>query len=264
MTRSPTLRMVVSTLLTAALAGSCVSVEPPRLASHEGSWKPFIQRAKDYAKARQGVVAFGIVDEHEELRGHRLKDPAPAASVFKVMLLATYLRMPSVRDRDLTEKDKDLLGPMIRWSDNAAASEVLDIVGAKRVYNLATDADMRDFELRDPWGLSRTSARDQAPFMFRLEDYLPDRHEAYARHLLRTIVPGQRWGIPKVAPEGWTVYFKGGWGSGTGRVAHQVAFLEDGDRRIALAILIEHSPSHDYGTWTVRGVAKRLLGYYDA
>lgn len=49
--------------------------------------------------------------------------------------------------------------------------------------------------------------------------------------------------------------------STTGRVTHQVAFLENGDHRISLAILIEFSPSHSYGTWTVRGVAKRLLNY---
>jgi beta-lactamase class A len=118
---------------------------------------------------------------------------------------------------------------------------------------------MRDFELHSTWGLSRTSARDQAPFMFELERYIPDRHEDFARRLLATIVKGQRWGIPKAAPREWTVYFKGGWGSGTGAVTHQVAFLESGERRIAVAILTTNSPSHGYGTETVRGVASRLL-----
>jgi hypothetical protein len=263
-TRPTLARSLVTAAVAVSLAGGQVPVAVPASAVHEGPWKPFLQRAKGYAKARQGIVAFGIVDEHGTLRGHRLKDPAPAASVVKVMFLVAYLRMPSVRDRALTEEDKDLLGPMIRWSDNATASRVLDIVGPKRMYNLADDADMRDFELREPWGLTRTSARDQAPFMFRLEDFIPSRHEGYARNVLRHIVPGQRWGIPKVAPDGWTVFFKGGWGSGTGRVTHQVAFLEDGERRIALAILIEHSPSHGYGTNTIRGVAKRLLKYHEA
>jgi hypothetical protein len=252
-------------VLVVAIALFGAPAPPTFQTGHEGkSWQPFLERARDYAKARQGIVAFGIVDEHGKLRGHRLKDPAPAASLFKVMLLVTYLRMPSVRDRNLKEKDRDLLGPMIRWSDNVTAGRVLDIVGPKRINNLANDANMREFALRDPWGLTRTSSRDQARFMFRLEDFIPNRHEGYARNLLRHIVPGQRWGIPKVAPDGWTVFFKGGWGSGTGRVTHQVAFLENGDRRMAVAILIEHSPSHDYGTWTVRAVAKRLLKYYAA
>jgi hypothetical protein len=95
--------------------------------------------------------------------------------------------------------------------------------------------------------------------MFELERYIPSRHEAYARRLLASIVRSQRWGIPKAAPPGWEVFFKGGWGSGTGRVTHQVAFLEAGERRIAVAIFTENSPSHAYGTETVRGVAARLL-----
>jgi hypothetical protein len=38
-----------------------------------------------------------------------------------------------------------------------------------------------------------------------------------------------------------------------------VAFLEQGETRISLAILTEHNPSHRYGTATIRGVAARLL-----
>ena len=181
------------------------------------------------------------------------------ASVFKVMLLVTYLRRPAVRARELRAADRDLLAPMIRWSDNATATRVRDLVGSEAVHRLARDAGMRDFELHPTWGLSRTSARDQARFLFDLERYVPDRHEAYARRLLATIVKGQRWGIPKAAPPGWDVFFKGGWGSGTGRVTHQVAFLESGSRRVAVAILTEHNPSHAYGTATIREVAQRLL-----
>ena len=39
----------------------------------------------------------------------------------------------------------------------------------------------------------------------------------------------------------------------------QVALLESGDRRIALAILTDGDPSHHYGTETLRGIATRLL-----
>ncbi len=193
------------------------------------------------------------------MRGHAVSVGAPMASVFKVMLLVTYLRRASVRNRELRGADRALLAPMIRRSDNATATRIRNLVGAEAINRLARDADMRDFQLHSTWGLSRTSPRDQAPFMFELERYIPSRHEGYARRLLSSVVKGQRWGIPKAAPPGWDVYFKGGWGSGTGRVTHQVAFLESGERRIALAIFTENSPSHSYGTSTVRGVAARLL-----
>jgi beta-lactamase class A len=222
-------------------------------------WQPDVRAAVRFAGLRQGEIRFAVVDERGRLHGHRASVTAPMASVFKAMLMVTYLRRDSVRDRGLNDADRDLLAPMIRWSDNATATRIRDIVGAEAINRLGRDAGMRDFELHSTWGLSRTSPRDQAPFMFELERYIPDRHEAYARRLLSTIVKGQRWGIPKGAPGGWDVYFKGGWGTGTGRVTHQVAFLESGDRRIALAIFTEHSPSHAYGTDTVRGVATRLL-----
>jgi hypothetical protein len=77
--------------------------------------------------------------------------------------------------------------------------------------------------------------------------------------LLGSIVPSQRWGIADARPAGWALYFKGGWGSGTGWVDHQVALLKRGRRRIAVAILIRSSPRHAYGKETLRGVARRLL-----
>ncbi len=111
-------------------------------------------------------------------------------------------------------------------------------------------------------GQSQISARDQARFFHRYPRYLPKRHRRFARRLLASIVPWQRWGIADARPSGWRLYFKGGWGiedDGVGTVNHQVAFLERGRCRIALAILTEHNPSDVDGTETLRGVAKRLL-----
>jgi hypothetical protein len=62
-----------------------------------------------------------------------------------------------------------------------------------------------------------------------------------------------------VVPAGWTLYFKGGWGSGSGAVDHQVGLLARGDDRVSVAVLTVNSPSHAYGKATLRGVSKRLL-----
>jgi hypothetical protein len=119
---------------------------------------------------------------------------------------------------------------------------------------------MRGFKaVEDPWGDSLITARDQARLLLHYDRRLPTRHRAYALTLLRTIVPSQRWGVGRAAPQGWTLHFKGGWGSGTGRVDHQVALLTRGDQHVSLAILTSGDGTHAYGKRTLQGVAQRLL-----
>ena len=109
------------------------------------------------------------------------------------------------------------------------------------------------------WGLSRIDAADQARFLLHIDSFVALRHRAYAMDLLSTIAPSQRWGIARVRPPGWRLYFKGGWGSGTGWVDHQVALLTRGDERVSVAILTYLDGSHPYGKETLCGVAQRLL-----
>ena len=183
----------------------------------------------------------------------------PSASVVKAMLLVAYLRQPDVRHRRLREAERALLGPMIRRSDNAAASRVCNIVGTGGLARLARRTHMRHFHATRPWGLSTIDVADQTRFFLHIDRRIPRRHRAYAMRLLRSIVPAQRWGIARARPRGWALYFKGGWGSGTGWADHQVALLRRGRRRLSVAILITSSPSHAYGNETLRGISKRLL-----
>jgi len=248
-------------LLAPAPAGTNGLVE--RAASR--AWKPSVAGARRYARTRLGDVSFAIGGRRTRLRSFHGGRTAPAASTIKAMLLAAYLRQPEVRNRPLREDEKALLEPMIRVSDNAAGISVAEIVD-DRVERLARAAGMRDFEwVYEPgWlgGLSQISARDQARFMRRYERYVPGRHRRFGRHLLRSVVSWQRWGIASVKPQRWRLYFKGGWGiadDGVGVVNHQVGFIERGRCRLALAILTEHNPSTAYGAETLRGVAVRLL-----
>ena len=78
--------------------------------------------------------------------------------------------------------------------------------------------------------------------------------------VLASIVPSQRWGIPPERPPAWTIHFKGGWGSGTGLVAHQSALLRRDGLRLALSVLTRWNPSHTYGTTTIQGVAAQAAG----
>jgi hypothetical protein len=149
---------------------------------------------------------------------------------------------------------------MIRRSDNDAAGRVLGIVGPERLRGLAHRAGMRRFTpVIGIWGLSQIDALDQARYFLRIDSLVAPRHRDYAMKLLNTVTPAQRWGIARVRPPGWRLYFKGGWGSGTGWVDHQVALLTRGDERVSIAILTRSDGSHAYGEETLRGIAVRLL-----
>jgi hypothetical protein len=130
-------------VLTSAGAGAS-TVRPGAAA-----WRPHVAAARRYAQARLGEVAFAVIDQRGRYYGYRAVSTAPAASVFKVMLLASFLRM---RDkRGLPREDRALLAPMIRRSDSVAATEIRDLVGPRRIRRLARIAGMRDFEYREVW-----------------------------------------------------------------------------------------------------------------
>ncbi|HEY8302962.1 MAG TPA: serine hydrolase [Solirubrobacteraceae bacterium] len=230
-----------------------VKTPPPK------AWQPDVRSAIAYARTRGGEVSFAVRTAHGVWGWHPTRT-VPSASVLKAMLLVAYLDDPRVRDRPLTAADHRLIDPMIQRSDNVAASRVLEFVGPSGVYGVAARAGMRKFTL-DPtiWGLSRIDAIDQARFFLHIDSHVVARQRATAMHLLATVTPSQRWGIGELRLPGWRLYFKGGWGSGTGAVEHQVALLRHGSIRVSLAVLITNSPSHAYAKQTLRGVFAILL-----
>ena len=216
--------------------------------------------AERYAEDRSGTISFAVVDEAGRLHGYHATEPARSASLLKPMLLVGYLRKPEVRGRDLASWERRLLTPMIRRSDNTNVPRLIGLVGDRGLARLAERAGMGGFELHMPfWGSSETTPRGQSLFFDRIEGLLPERHRAYAMHLLATIVFSQRWGVGRVSHPGWRLYFKGGWSTGTGRVDHQVALYAAGGERFSLAIFTQFDPDHDYGKKTLRGLAARLL-----
>jgi hypothetical protein len=247
-------RFCLGLLVVAAVAAPAAAAEV---------WRPDVHAARGYAAQRLGQVSFAVRTEGR-LYGAGVRRTVPSASVLKAMLLVAYLRQPEVRGRPLRRADRDLLEPMVRWSDNATATRVRDIVGNGGLVRLARRVGMRAFAPAAIWGLSRIDGADQTLFFLHLERFVPRRHRATALGLLSSIVPSQRWGIAAVRPRGWGLYFKGGWGSGSGAVDHQVALLRRGARRLSVAILTTSSPSHAYGKQTLRGVAARLLRGLDA
>ena len=248
--------MRAALLLPLALVAGALGAAPA--AGAERSWRPDVEAARAYAASRAGVESFAVRTPTRTF-GSDPDRRVRSASVIKAMLMAAYLSSPPVRGRPLDAGDRALLAPMIRRSDNATAQRIFDTVGEAGLRRVANAAVMRSFATDPVWGLTQITAADQTRLWLRIERRFPARHRAYAMRLLATIVPAQRWGIGRVRPAGWKLYFKGGWGSGTGAVDHQVALLTRGSDRIAVAILTTDNPSMAYGNETLQGIAARLL-----
>ena len=251
------MRLVVAATVLALVAGAPASL--PAQAQAKRSWRPDVGAARSFVAQRAGVVSFAV-RTRRRLWGHRAGQGALSVSVVKAMLMVAYLRHHRVRARKLRDSDRRLLRPMVRWSNDATAYQVWRYVGhGGGLRRVARRARMRRFWPGAPWWRSRIDAADQTRLFLRIDRLIPRRHRRYGMKLLNRIVPSQRWGIARVRPRGWTLFFKGGWGSGSGALDHQVALLRRGRRRVAVAILTRGNPSHAYAKDTLRGVARRLL-----
>jgi beta-lactamase class A len=243
--------IALATLLAMGGSGAAAASSPPV------DWAPDVKAASDYAFIRPGSLAFAVRTE-TRFWAQGPDAAFPSASVLKAMLLVAYTR--EARDRSLRADERKLLAPMIRRSDNAAASTIFTRVGTDGLNRLARTAHLSHFAPATPiWGNSRITARDQTRFFLHIDRLLPPRHRAYGLGLLRQIVDRQRWGIGRLNLPDWHLYFKGGWGSGSGAVDHQVALLTRGDERVAVAVLTKDNGSHAAGKETLEGVFTRLL-----
>jgi hypothetical protein len=184
-----------------------------------------------------------------------------SASVVKAMLLVAELRRLAEDGLPLDPLTEDVLEAMIAWSDNDAADSIYARVGDPGLLAVAEAAKMRRFTVAGYWGNAQVTAADLAHFFSRVRRLLPRQHRQTGLRLLASIVPGQRWGLPRAASRGrWTVYFKGGWrATDSGELVHQAGWMKDGSRELTIAVLTDAQPSRLYAIHTVRGIADRLV-----
>jgi beta-lactamase class A len=233
----------------AAALASLALVAPP-------GWAPDVRAADAFAATRTGQVSYAVRTERR-MWGRTPDRVVHSLSVVKALVMVALLRHAA--DRPLTLGEQRLLDPMVRRSDNDAASVLVARLGRERIERTARAAGMPGFRLGVPWGASAITAREQSRFLLHIDARMPARHRAYGMDLLARIVPSQRWGVGEVAPAGWALWFKGGWGSGPGAGDHQVVLLARGRERVALAVLTTANRSHRDGSATLRGLFARLL-----
>jgi hypothetical protein len=217
-----------------------------------------IAAARRYVRGR-ALSSFALIDTRGRLHGFAARRRYISASLSKAMLLVAYLRQIGRRRPSRTERA--ILGPMITMSDNDRADWIYARVGDGGLLAVARRAGMRHLTVAGYWASVFFSAADQARFFRRFSAMVPRRSRPYARRLLSSITPSQRWGFSRVSlRSGWRTFFKGGWRqTGRGSLVHEAALFERHGRRFSLAVLTDGNPSHGYGTATLRGVARRLF-----
>jgi D-alanyl-D-alanine dipeptidase len=213
-----------------------------------------------YLASRRALNSWALIDSRGRLHGVAPHRVYISASLVKAMLLVAYLRR--IGNRMPTPAERALLGPMIRISDNRRATAIYHRVGDAGLLRLAARAQMRTFTVAFCWGCAHFSAADQARFFYEFDRLVPPRSRAYARRLLSSIVPYQRWGFSRYSlAHGFHTFFKGGWrGTLRGRLVHEAGLFERGPLRFSMAVLTDGNPSQAYGTATLRGVAERIFG----
>ena len=196
-----------------------------------------------------------MLDQRNRLRGLDRTLRFNSASVVKAMMMVSILRRAD--GRRLSARERALLKPMITRSDNDAASAIYVQIGDPGLNAVARAAGMHKFTPSSVWGNSQITAADQVRFFIQIDELVPPAHRRYARKLLSSVIGPQRWGIPPVArSKGLKTFFKGGWRS---CCVHQVALLERGRSRVALAVLTRGAPSMAYSHETIARIAKRVL-----
>jgi beta-lactamase class A len=220
-----------------------------------------MRRAWRYARRRGGMVSFAVIDTKGRMRTREGGRLYVSASVVKAMLLVAELRRLAEQGLPLDALTEDLLEAMIAWSDNDAADSIYTRVGDPGLLAVAKAARMRRFTVAGYWGNAQVTAADLAHFFSRVRRLLPRPHRRAGLRMLASVVPGQRWGLPRAAARaGWTVHFKGGWReTESGELVHQAGWLRNGKREITIAVMTDAQPSRLYAIHTVRGIADRLV-----
>jgi zinc D-Ala-D-Ala dipeptidase len=219
-----------------------------------------IRAVQGWLRSRGASTSWALIDSWGRLHGFVPQRVYVSASLVKAMLLVAYLRGIGNRTPDAGERAS--LDPMIRVSSNDAADAIYQRVGDAALYRLARLVGMRSFSVAGYWANAHFSAEDQARFFSRIDRLVPTASRAYARTLLSSIAGHQRWGFSRYSlAVGFDTFFKGGWrATGAGWLVHEAALFERGPTRISMAVLTDGNPSHDYGTETLRGVARRVFG----
>ncbi len=242
----------------ASIAVSCRSAAHPKLAA---------RMATDIRAALRGrlsTVALRVEDRSKQLTcSLNTRTHFDSASVVKVVILGTLLRMAETQHRQLTKHEVTLATEMITESDNDAASALWAEVGRGRLQYFLGRATMTETHLGPGgyWGLTLITAHDEALLLNLLmypNTVLTQASRNFALNLMARVIPSQRWGVPAGAPADLTVHVKNGWLplATHGWRIHSIGCFTGHHRGYIIVVLTQDNPTMQYGITTIQAAAR--------
>jgi hypothetical protein len=218
---------------------------------------------------RTGRLAVGVTDLSTGVTTtYHPHQPFHTASIVKADILATLLLQSQRQHAGLSPDEQDLATAMIEESDNDAATDLWNIIGATQ--GLA--AGDRVLRLRHTvpgqdgwWGLTSTTVADQLRLLSALTSRrspLTGASRRYELALMRDVDPGQNWGVTAAAARRTRPAVKNGWmpdGPLGLWVINSIGVITHHGQRLLVAVLSSGQPSEQAGIQQVQAAAKAAV-----
>ncbi len=186
------------------------------------------------------------------------------ASIVKADILATLLLQVQRRHAGLSLAEQELATAMIEESDNGAASALWDTIGAAP--GLAAANRSLGLRRTEPgpgglWGVTATTVTDQLALLAALtsaQSPLTAASRHYELSLMRSVEPGENWGVTATADPGSGPAVKNGWlpdGPPGLWVINSIGVLRHDGQRLLVAALSSGQPTEAVGISQVRAAA---------
>ncbi len=225
----------------------------------------------DYMADREGRVAVAVEELNTGVTYEYQADREfITGSLVKLDMLTLMLLRAEDEDRDLTSRERDLAGDMIRYSDN----EVADTLFADLGYGPGLLEGNERFGLRhtepDPanvWGATTTTAADQRHLLravFTDSGPLSQQSRELAAELLGDVAPEQAWGVSAVAGDDGSAMLKNGWvpvaDHGGRWVINSAGHVSSDTSEYLIVVLSDRQSDYASGVECVEHVASEVAG----
>jgi beta-lactamase class A len=214
-----------------------------------------------YLAGQPGTITAAVYNlDNGQIYQYNPTDDETTASTIKVDILATLLYQDQVRGAALSPQDQELATTMIENSNDNAAQDLWDQVGANvGVGHFDTLVGLTGTTLdgQGLWGLSTTTAADQVKVLSEVvqsQSLLNPASRQYELGLMENVEADQRWGVAFGVPAGVTVAIKDGWDPlehGSIWQVNTEGWVDGAGRDYLLAILTKGESTEYAGITTV-------------